>query len=114
MMTTDTFDYCVSIGASGTLPVKTSSAQFGDGYKQVSGVGLNDALETWELTSKGRPENMLGVRNFLSSHCVHSFYWTNPWGEKKLYRVKADSIAPSFVYGNWAEISFTFEEAVAP
>ncbi|MBS0878593.1 MULTISPECIES: phage tail protein [unclassified Tatumella] len=113
-MTTDIFDYSVSIGASGTQPVNTYSAQFGDGYRQVAGTGLNNPLETWDLICKGRPNQMIDVRNFLSSHCVHSFYWTNPWGEKKLYRVKADSIAPSFTYGDWVEISFTFEEAVAP
>jgi len=37
----DTFSYCVQIGATGTVPVKVNSAQFDDGYKQVSGVGIN-------------------------------------------------------------------------
>ncbi|KYP85545.1 tail protein, partial [bacteria symbiont BFo1 of Frankliniella occidentalis] len=38
----------------------------------------------------------------------------NPWGEKKLYRVKADSIRPNFINGNFVEIAFTFEQSFAP
>lgn len=108
---TDTFTYCVQIGANGTVPVKVNSAQFGDGYKQVSGAGINPIAETWSLTSKGRVSEMQKIRDFLTSHCINSFYWKNPWGEKKLYRVKPDSITPNFVNGQFVEITFTFEQA---
>ena len=43
-MATDTFEYCVSVGAPGKIPVTVNSAQFGDGYSQVSEMGLNDAM----------------------------------------------------------------------
>ncbi|WP_241593058.1 phage tail protein [Rosenbergiella epipactidis] len=42
----NTFSYCVQIGATGTVPVKVNSAQFDDGYKQVSGIGINSVAET--------------------------------------------------------------------
>lgn len=113
-MAIDTFDYSVSAGASGTAPVTTYSAQFGDGYKQVSADGMNAAMETWSLTCNGRPDDMVAVRDFLVSHCASSFYWKNPWGETKLYRVKADSIAPTFSYSNYVGLSFTFEQTVSP
>jgi len=57
---------------------------------------------------------MASVRAFLKTHVTTSFWWTNPWGEKKLYRVKADSINPKFINGGFAEISFTFEQSFAP
>ena len=110
----DTFSYCVQIGATGTVPVKVNSAQFDDGYKQVSEDGLNASMETWSLTCNGRPDDMATVRDFLVSHCATSFYWKNPWGETKLYRVKSDSIAPTFIYGNYVSLAFTFEQAVSP
>ncbi|WP_241616879.1 phage tail protein [Rosenbergiella epipactidis] len=110
----DTFSYCVQIGATGTVPVKVNSAQFDDGYKQVSGVGINSVAETWNLTSKGALADMQKVRDFLTSHCASSFYWKNPWGETKMYRVKAHSITPNFVTGQYVELSFTFEQAFAP
>ena len=64
----DTFSYCVQIGATGTVPVKVNSAQFDDGYKQVSGVGINSVAEKWNLTSKGPLADMQKVRDFLNSH----------------------------------------------
>ena len=91
----------MSVGAPGKIPVTVNSAQFDDGYSQVSEMGLNDAMESWDLTCKGRPAEMIGVRNFLTSNCTTSFLWKNPWGEQKLYRVKADSITPSFTNGNF-------------
>ncbi|MBJ8809832.1 phage tail protein [Citrobacter koseri] len=54
------------------------------------------------------------LRAFLMSHVTTSFWWTNPWGEKKLYRVKADSFSVSFPSGKKATVAFTFEQAFAP
>lgn len=110
----DTFSYCVQIGANGTVPVKVNSAQFDDGYKQVSGVGINSVAEAWSLTSKGQLADMQKVRQFLTSHCAASFYWKNPWGETKMYRVKSDSITTNFVTGQYVELTFTFEQAFTP
>ena len=107
----DTFNYCVQIGANGTIPVKVNSAQFDDGYRQVSSVGINPVTETWNLTCKGSKKEMQKIRDFLTDHCVNSFYWENPWGELKTYRVKSDSIMPNFITGQFVELSFTFEQA---
>lgn len=113
-MAIDTFTWCVRIGASEELNVATLQAQFGDGYKQVASAGINTSLESWALTCSGTLTEMAEVRAFLKSHVISSFWWTNPWGEKKLYRVISDSISPSFVNGNFVDIAFTFEQAFAP
>lgn len=111
----DTFDkWHARIEATEDITIATVQAQFGDGYKQIASNGLNAALESWSLTCNGRREDMFELRAFLKSHVISSFWWVNPWGEKKLYRVKSDSIAPKFVNGELAEISFTFEQSFAP
>lgn len=113
-MATDTFTWCVRVGADESLNVAALQAQFGDGYKQVGGAGINTDSESWSLTCSGNLAQMAEVRAFLKSHVIASFWWTNPWGEKKLYRVKKDSINPNFVNGNFVNIAFTFEQAFAP
>ena len=113
-MTTDTFSWCVRIGAAETITVSTIQAQFGDGYKQVAENGINSRTESWNLSCNGAVDDMKKIRAFLKEHVAKSFWWENAWGEKKLYRTKADSIAPSFVNGQFVEIAFVFEEAFSP
>ena len=113
-MATDTFTWPVRGSSSEDLKVSTNQAQFGDGYKQISSMGINTADETWALTCNGSAGNMRTVRDFLREHVISSFWWVNPWGEEKLYRVKSDSINSKFVNGGFVEISFTFEQAFAP
>lgn len=110
-MATDTFGWCVRIGATETVTTATLQAQFGDGYKQIAGVGINQTMESWDLSCNGKVTDMAAVRAFLKSHVTTSFWWQNPWGETKLYRVKYDSIKPSFQNGQIADIAFTFEQA---
>jgi len=110
-MVTDTFTWAARLQASEQINVSTNSAQFGDGYKQVSGLGINDTSESWSLTCNGRKLLISEIRGFLKSHVTSSFWWTNPWGEKKLFRVKADSINGKFINGDFVEITFTFVQA---
>lgn len=113
-MAIDTFTWCVRVGSSGSNTVATLQAQFGDGYKQVAGAGINAEAETWNLTCNGKVEAMKVLRDFLLSHVTRSFWWVNPWGEKKLYRIKADSVSPAFPMGGFVEMSFVFEQSFAP
>lgn len=113
-MAIDTFTWCPQVQASEQLAVATLQAQFGDGYRQVASVGINTAVELWALSCNGNKADMQALRAFLKAHVLASFWWTNPWGEKHLYRVKPDSINPKFINGNLAEIAFTFEQAFAP
>ncbi|WP_312041209.1 phage tail protein [Pantoea eucalypti] len=113
-MAIDTFGWCVRTGATEEVTVATLQAQFGDGYKQVAGAGINDQRESWPVTCSGSKAEMATVRAFLKGHVTVSCWWVNPWGEKKLYRVKSDSIRSAFINGDFVEISFTFEQAFAP
>lgn len=113
-MPTDVFAWSVRTGASEQILASSLQAQFGDGYKQVAGVGINSISETWPLSCNGIPEKILTIRDFLHGHVTNSFWWTNPWGERKIYRVIGNSISSTFINGGWVEISFTFEQAFAP
>jgi phage-related protein len=111
---TDTFTWRTRAGITGTETTSVISAQFGDGYKQIAANGINTSVESWNLTWTGKTEEVLAIRNFLRSHVVTSFWWTNPWGETLLYRVKSDSVAPGFQAGKVTSLAFTFEQAFAP
>ena len=111
---TDTFNWRTRKTAQGTENVRTLQAQFGDGYKQIVGMGINDKSETWNLDWTGTRSEAAVLRAFLMSHVTASFWWTNPWGEKNIYRVKADSFSVSFPSGIKATVAFTFEQAFAP
>lgn len=113
-MATDTFTWGVLVGGNESLNVATLQAQFGDGYKQVASAGINNSIESWSLSRQGYTGEISTVRAFLKSHVTTSFWWTNPWGEKHLYRVKADSIATKWITESFVELSFTFEQSFAP
>lgn len=113
-MAIDTFGWRTRKTAQGKQLASMRQVQFGDGYKQVSGNGLNTHAETWNLDWIGQRAEARILRDFLQSHITSSFFWTNPWGEKKLYRVKFDSIQVSFPVGNKATLAFTFEQSFAP
>lgn len=111
---TDTFHWRTRNTVRGTEHVSTLQAQFGDGYKQIAGTGINGRSETWDLDWSGPRSEAAALRDFLSAHVTTSFWWTNPWGERRLYRVKVDSFSASFPVGKKATVSFTFEQAFAP
>lgn len=110
----DTFSWPVRVNSSEQLKVATIEAQFGEGYKQVSSKGLYDVSESWSLSCNGDRASLLAVRHFLINHVTRTFWWVNPWGEKKRYRVKSDAIRTRFLHGALVEIGFTFEEAFSP
>lgn len=111
---TDTFTWRTRKTAQGTETARTLQAQFGDGYKQIAGMGINDKQETWNLDWTGTRQEAAALRAFLMSHVTKSFWWTTSWGEKKLFRMKADSFSVSFPTGKKATVAFTFEQAFTP
>ncbi len=113
-MATDTFTWRTQATPSSTETVSVYSAKFGDGYAQIAESGINPVAESWTLTYAGRKADVAAVRNFLRAHVVNSFWWENPWGETLLYRVKSDSIAPTFQARDVVSLAFTFEQAFAP
>ncbi|EPN29721.1 hypothetical protein A245_46693, partial [Pseudomonas syringae pv. actinidiae ICMP 19096] len=50
----ETFDFDVKVGASGDVKQRTWSNDFGDGYTQAGGVGINTKSQAWDVTVIGR------------------------------------------------------------
>lgn len=113
-MAIDTFTWGVRVGSDEALAVSTIQAQFGDGYKQVASAGINTDAATWNLSKQGKLNDIAPLRAFLKAHVISSFWWTDPWGDKKLFRVRADSISTKWITESYVELSFTFEQAFAP
>lgn len=110
----DIFLWKTQVAPTATDTVNIFSAQFGDGYEQVAFNGINNVVEQWDLTWTGKKNDVAAIRAFLHSHAHLSFWWMNPWGEEKLYRVKPDSIKPTFISGKVVTLAFSFKQAFAP
>ncbi|UAN43834.1 phage tail protein [Serratia sp. JSRIV001] len=113
-MAIDTFTWRIQGQPEGSYAQRVRTAQFGDGYKQVAGNGLNIETQTWPLSFTGQKAQMLPLLEFARSHTTKSFFWTPPYGVKGLYRVVADSIKATPVGGSVMTVSATFEQAFAP
>ncbi|MEL4885721.1 phage tail protein [Pectobacterium betavasculorum] len=98
----------------GTYTHRVREAEFGDGYKQVSGDGLNPETQSWPLTFTGRELDMLPILSFMRKHTIKAFIWSPPYGAPGLYRVAKDSVSAMPVGGNAMTVMATFEQAYAP
>ncbi|MFC0225690.1 phage tail protein [Serratia aquatilis] len=113
-MAIETFTWRTQGQPEGSYAQRVRSAQFGDGYKQVSGNGLNIETQSWPLSFSGQRAEILPILAFVRRHTTKSFIWTPPYGEKGLYRVVADSIRAMPVGGTVVAISAIFEQAFVP
>lgn len=52
-MAAEVFTWCPVPGASVDYEYSTRAAQFGDGYEQESGSGINNERQVWSLTFDG-------------------------------------------------------------
>lgn len=96
---------------SGGFKHRIKEIEFGDGYKQVAGDGINPESQTWPFSYMGLKDEVMPIFKFIRQHTAKSFIWTPPFGEKGLYRVKADSITMIPVSGGVMKLTATFEQA---
>jgi phage-related protein len=110
-MLIDTFHWQTQAAPSGNFAHNVRSAQFGDGYKQISSNGLNQAVQLWQLAYTGHPTVTQPMLDFLNQHVITAFFWTPPNGVKALFRVRSDSISVTPLARNVVALNFTFEQA---
>lgn len=83
------FTYCTRVGASGSIGQRTWENDFGDGYTQAGGVGINTKFQSWDHSITGRDvvgDDLKGVKDFLDRHEGYkSFLWTPPGGPQGRY-----------------------------
>ncbi|WP_447717261.1 phage tail protein [Pluralibacter gergoviae] len=88
--------------------------QFGDGYSQVSGNGINEEALSYEFSFSGDPQTALDIYAFLRRHKTKSFSFKPPFGDLALWRVAANSLQKIPLSKKVITISATFEQAFAP
>lgn len=88
--------------------------QFGDGYSQVSGNGLNPDYLVFNFSFTGSPSKALEMYAFLRRHKTKSFSFKPPYGELSLWRVQADSLKKVIKSKLVVSITAIFEQAFIP
>lgn len=109
----ETFTWCPLNQPTGNVRLRTRTAQFGDGYSQSSGDGINTKEQSWPLMfTKSEPEAQ-SIIDFLDRHQGYkAFFWTPPMGELGLYRVDAYTVRP--LRPGLYTISATFTQTFHP
>lgn len=112
-MATPLFSFPVQANDSGSTEYLIRTAQFGDGYAQSSGEGINSKKETWAITYSGRKEDVDKVRAFLDERAGYkSFAWKNPHGVLGLYKASKYESLPYAT--DVFRLTTNFEQAFAP
>ena len=109
----DTFDWPVRLGSSGQIEQRVQTNEFGDGYVQVIGVGLNNQAEAWDVSVTGVLAKIQPVRAFLDLHRgSRSFHWTPPGGNAARFRATSYRLLPhgKGIY----TLSWTFQQVFYP
>lgn len=112
-MAIETFTWCPRVNAQQEVSFRTRKAQFGDGYTQVAGDGLNTRSQAWTLEFTGNEAYISAIKAFLDRHGgTKSFQWTPPLESAGLYRCAGYKPTP---LGNKKyNLSVTLEQAYAP
>lgn len=112
-MAIQTFNWCPRLNASADVTFRTRKAQFGDGYTQVAGDGLNNKGQTWSLEFVGDESTIKAIVNFLDSHAgIKSFFWKAPLAEIALYR--CENYKPTALGNKKYSLAATFIQSFAP
>lgn len=111
-MATPTFTWVVDTQAQPTIGYTVRTAQFGDGYAQDVGEGINNKTESWEVTFTGSDTDVLAIMDFMDALAGYkAFFWTNPLGKIGLYKCKNPQ--PTEVGGDTFTFAGTFTKAYA-
>lgn len=112
-MATPLFNFPVEANNTGSNEYIIRTAQFGDGYAQVSGEGINSSKESWAITFSGQIDKVQEVISFLDERKGYkSFAWRNPLGKLGLYRAARWETLP--YSRDVFRLTTTFEQAFAP
>lgn len=113
-MALEEFTWHARLNATGEEKQRLRINDYGDGYSQVIGDGINSDTESWPLTFTGRQAYITPILAFLKRHRRgRAFAWTPPLGELGLYRYTS-SIARQPLGKNLYSVTVTFETAFNP
>lgn len=112
----ETFDFNVEAGADGEVNQRTWDNDFGDGYIQSGGTGINTKSQSWSVSHTGQllpGEEIFLIRDFLDRHeGYRSFFWVPPGGQQGRYKVNGYKLKALGV--ELHSISFTMKQVFTP
>lgn len=113
-MAYQTFTWCPLLDPTGQFRFRVLSAQFGDGYAQEVGDGINNKITSWPLEFMGLRSEMSQIIDFFDDHFGYlPFEWTPPMGSSpRLFVVREYTMQASGA--NIYRVVATFEERFAP
>jgi phage-related protein len=95
-----TFSFIPEYGANLTRKPRVHMAQFGDGYQQRVGDGINTIARSWSLLFKGTPAEIDVIEAVLANAAgTASLDWTPPSGA-----------AGKWICPEWSRISVQYNE----
>lgn len=110
----DTFAWCALPNAAGAITLRARVAQFGDGYSQAVGDGINGKVQSWPLTFRGPSTMTNAVTAFLDAHAGYiSFLWTPP-GQLAAILVRASAYTVEAMGLDNFTVSVTFQQVFQP
>lgn len=105
----DNFTFCPWRVIPGKVTHRVLSIQYGDGYEQAVGDGINTMTQEWNLTFRGKPARIALIRAFLDAHKGYqAFTWTSPLEVPGSYRAKEYSFSETD--NRVHEINVTFKQ----
>ncbi|HHA1715902.1 phage tail protein [Enterobacter kobei] len=112
-MTVETFTWCPKVASQVDTSFRTRKVQFGDGYAQVAGDGINPVTQQWSVSFTGDEAYIQAIKNFLNRHSgFKSFIWKPPLESSGLWR--AESFQISTLGNKKYTLSSTFTQAYHP
>lgn len=109
----DTFTFKPLVNPQGEVSFRSLEAQFGDGYRQIAGDGINTKMQTWPLQFRGQKSYITQIRDFLDSHAHTPFEWVmQPFNETLVVIAKKYSVR--VITYDLLDLSVTFEEYAKP
>lgn len=112
-MAVEVFNWPIEAGGEGEVSFRVRSAQFGDGYRQRAGDGLNGRGQSWPVSLVLGKATAQQVLAFFDRHGgSRAFLWRPPLGEVGLY--SCTSYKPSNIGGSVYRINATFEQVFHP
>ncbi|QAY87218.1 phage tail protein [Pseudomonas arsenicoxydans] len=112
-MAIERFTWPTQNGDAPDITYRVRTSQFGDGYKQESGDGPNNKVDSYPISYTGPKAKVLEIMAFFDRHAgAKAFLWTTPLGELGLFTCKKP--VPTPMGGTAFKLTATFDRAFQP
>lgn len=112
-MAIETFTWCPRVNAQADVKHRVRKAEFGDGYTQRSGDGINTRTQDWTLSFVGTETYIEEILTFLDRMGgTKAFQWKPPLYPLSLFT--CEEYKPVAMGAGIFSLEVTFNQAFAP